>query len=449
MIIQNFKDREKELETSRTHLNSSKFELLIIYGRRRIGKTELISQATKDMRRIYYLATTRKNLERFYSLCSKHFPEILKLKIDWETLFDFLKDKVDVIIIDEFQNLIEEDKNILSVFQSIIDLILKNSKVKLILIGSSVSMMTSHILSYKSPLYGRRTGCMEIKPVSFFDLKKFFPQFSIEQLIEIYGFADGIPFYLVKIDKDFWLWLEEELKKKDSFLKDEVDFIMKYEFEDVSTYKLILEAIAFGKTKVNEIKDYIKVERTDISPYLKNLVEVKMIKRIVPITESEKSRFGRYYLSDNFLKFWFRYIYPNLSLIEEGVFDVNTIKQDYNTYLGEVFEEVCKQFLIINGEKIFSFTKIGKWWYKDREIDIVALNEQSKQILFCECKWSENVNAEKILKELKEKAQHVEWHKNERKEYYAIFAKSFRNKVKEENVFLFDLENLKAYEDKQ
>jgi AAA+ ATPase superfamily predicted ATPase len=446
MIIQNFKDREKELETLRTHLNSNKFELLIIYGRRRIGKTELISQATKDMRRIYYLATTRKNLERFYSLCSKHFPETSKLKIDWETLFDFLKDKVDVIIIDEFQNLIEEDKNILGVFQSIVDLILKNSKVKLILIGSSVSMITSHVLSYKSPLYGRRTGSMEVKPVSFFDLKKFFPQFRIEQLIEIYGFADGIPFYLVKIDKDFWSWLEEELKKKDSFLKDEADFIMKYEFEDVSTYKLILEAIAFGKTKVNEIKDYIKVERTDISPYLKNLVEVKMIKRVVPITESEKSRFGRYYLSDNFLKFWFRYIYPNLSLIEEGVFDVNTIKQDYNTYLGEVFEEVCKQFLIRNREKIFSFTKIGKWWYKDKEIDIVALNEQSKQILFCECKWSENIDAEKILKELKEKAQQVEWYKNERKEYYAIFAKSFRNKIEEENVFLFDLENLKMHE---
>jgi len=105
--------------------------------------------------------------------------------------------------------------------------------------------------------------------------------------------------------------------------------------------------------------------------------------------------------------------------------------------------------LIRNGEKIFSFTKIGKWWYKDKEIDIVALNEQSKQILFCECKWSENVDVEKILKELKEKAQHVEWHKNERKEYYAIFAKSFRNKVKEENVFLFDLENLKACEDGQ
>jgi AAA+ ATPase superfamily predicted ATPase len=443
VIIQSyFKNREKELEVIREYLRSNKFELLIIYGRRRIGKTELILEATKNVKKIYYLATTEKNLERFYSLCSKHFPEISKLKMDWEVLFDYLKDKVDVIIIDEFQNLIEEDKNIISVFQSIVDLILKNSKVKLFLIGSSVSMITSHILSYKSPLYGRRTGSMEIGPISFFDLKKFFPNFNIEQLIEIFGFADGIPFYLVKINKEFWSWLEEELKKKDTFLKDEVDFIMKYEFEDASTYKLILEAIAFGKTKINEIKDYIKVRRTDITPYLKNLIEVKMVRRLVPITEKEKSRHGRYYISDNFLKFWFRYIYENLSSIEEGLFDVNSIKQNYNVYLGEVFEEVCRQFLIKNREKIFPFTKIGKWWYKDKEIDIVAFNEQSKEILFCECKWKEEVNAKEILQGLKEKVQYVDWNKNERKEYYAIFAKNFKKKAEDKNVFHFELNDI-------
>jgi hypothetical protein len=443
MIIQNyFKNREKELEIIREYLTSNKFELLIIYGRRRIGKTELVLEATKNVKRIYYLATTEKNLERFYSLCLKYFPEISKLKMDWEVLFDYLKDKVDVIIIDEFQNLIEEDKNIISIFQSIVDLILKNSKVKLFLIGSSVSMITSHILSYKSPLYGRRTGSMEIGPISFFDLKKFFPNFNVEQLIEIFGFADGIPFYLVKINKEFWTWLEEELKRKDTFLKDEVDFIMKYEFEDTSTYKLILEAIAFGKTKINEIKDYIGVKRTDITPYLKNLMEVKMVKRLVPITEKEKSRYGRYYISDNFLKFWFRYIYENLSSIEEGIFDVNTIKQNYNVYLGDVFEEVCRQFLIRNREKIFPFTKIGKWWYKDKEINIVAFNEQSKEILFCECKWKEEVDAKEILQELKEKAQYVDWNKNERKEYYALFAKSFKNKSEDKDVFYFELKDI-------
>jgi len=203
-----------------------------------------------------------------------------------------------------------------------------------------------------------------------------------------------------------------------------------------------LEAIAFGKTTVNEIKDYIKAKRTDISPYLKNLIEVKVIKRVVPVTKRKKSRFGRYFLPDNFLKFWFRYIYPNLGSIEEGIFDIGIIKQDYNTYLDEVFEEVCKQFLVKNRGRVFPFSKIDKWWHKDKEIDIVALNEQSKEIVFCECKWKENVNSERILEELKEKSMHVDWYKNERKEYYAIFAKSFERKIKEKNVFLFDLNDI-------
>jgi len=442
MIIQNFKNRESELKELSESLNSDRFELLIIYGRRRIGKTELILEATKNKKKIYYLAVGEKNLERFYSLCLQHYPEVSKLKVDWETLFEFLKSKVQVIIVDEFQNLIKEDKNILNIFQSITDITLKNSKLKLVLLGSSVSMITSQVLSYKSPLYGRRTGSMELKAISFFDIKKFFPKFRIDQLVEIYGFADGIPFYLIKIDKGLWSWLTGEIKKEKSFLRDEVDFIMRYEFEDVSTYKLILEAIAFGKTKLNEIKDYIKVKRTDISPYLKNLLEVRMIKRIVPITERAKSRLGRYYLSDNFLKFWFRYVYPNLSSIEEGIFDMRSIKQDYNTYLGGVFEEVSRQFLIHNKEKFFPFTKIGRWWHKDREIDIVALNEQTKEILFCECKWRNRIGAEGVLQKLKQKAQYVDWHKSKRKEYYVIFAKSFKEKIKEPNVRLFDLKDM-------
>ncbi len=239
MIIQNhFKDHKQEIEELKKYLDSNKFEFLIIYGRKRVGKTELILETTKNNRRIYYLATTEKNLERFYNLCSKSFPEVLKLKMEWEILFDFLKDKVDVVIIDEFQNLIKEDKDILNKFQYLVDLILRNSKLKLILIGSSISLMSSCILSYKSPLCGRRTGSIEVKPISFFEIKSFFPKLNIKQLIEIYGFADGIPFYLVKIKDEFWSWLEEELKRKDTFLKDEVDFMMRYEFEDVGLINL-------------------------------------------------------------------------------------------------------------------------------------------------------------------------------------------------------------------
>jgi AAA+ ATPase superfamily predicted ATPase len=432
----------KELKEIEEIIKSNKFELVIIYGRRRIGKTELILNATKDHKRIYYLATEENNLERFYNVCLNKFPEVSKLKMDYEVIFEFLKNKTDIIIIDEFQNMIKENKNIIGLFQSIVDSILKGTKIKLFLLGSSISLITSKILSYKSPLYGRRTGSLNLKKISFFSLPEFFPKMDIKQLIEIYGFADGIPYYLIKIDNEFWGWFKKELEKERSFLRDEVDFLMKYEFEDSSTYKLILQAIAYGNTKINEIKNFIKVKRTDITPYLKNLIDVNFVKRIVPITENIKSRKGRYYIGDNFLKFWFRYIYPNLSSLEEGIFDIENIKKDYPSYLGYVFEDICKEFLVNINQ--FKFTKIGKWWHKDKEIDIVALNEKTREITFVECKWQNKVNAKKILTELKEKAGYVDWNKNDRKEYYCIFAKSFKEKIEDKDLLLFDLKNLEG-----
>lgn len=441
MIIQ-FRNRKKELDEMKEILKSNKFELVIIYGRRRIGKTELILNATKNSKRVYYLATGENNLERFYNVCTDFDTKAANLKKDWEVLFGFLKNAADVVIIDEFQNMIRENKNILNIFQSITDIILKGSKIKLFLLGSSISMMTSRVLSYKSPLYGRRTSSLNLKSIGFFDLMEFFPEKNIEQLTEIYGFADGIPFYLIRIETNFWKWFGNEAKKGRSFLRDEVDFLIRYEFEDPATYKLILEAIANGKTKLNEIKNFMKLRRTDITPYLRNLIEIDFVKRIVPVTENIKSRMGRYYITDNFLKFWFRYIYPNMSAIEEGIFDIRTIKKDYSFYLGSIFEDVAKQYLI-KTKKLFRFTRIGRWWHKDKEIDITAFNEQTKQILFAECKWQGKVNARKILTELKEKSKSVQWNNKKRKEHYIIFAKSFKEKIKEPNLVLFDLKDLK------
>ncbi len=435
MIIQ-FKDRKNELKEITRILNSDKFEFLVVYGRRRVGKTELVLKATEKKKKIYYLASEENNLERFYETCLKEEVKIAEVKKDWEVLINFLKDKIDVLIIDEFPNLIKEQPTILSLFQSLIDTNLKKTNLKLILLGSSVSLITSKILSYKSPLYGRRTGSLNLKPVKFFDLKEFF-NYSIKELMEIYGFADGIPYYLIKIDKPFWEWLGNELQKEIGFLRDEMLFLTKYEFENSGTYMLVLEAIANNKTKLNDIRNFVKLERTDLSPYLKNLVEVNFIERVVPITENVKSRLGRYYISDNFIRFWFRFIYPNLSALESHTFDVSILKKEYASYLGAVFEKVVKQFL--SEKKIFNLTKIGKWWYKENEIDLVALNENTKEIFFCECKWSENVDAEEVLKKLKEKASLVKWENKNRKESYAVFAKSF--KKKSENCYdLKDLE---------
>ncbi len=453
MRIIHFYNRKDELKKLNKYLHREGFDLIIIYGRRRIGKTALILEATKNMKRLYYMALEKNNLKSFYEKSMSLFPEISKLKADWEILFDYLKDKVQVIIIDEFQNMIKEDKSILSVFQRIVDSS-QSSNLKIVLLGSTVSIITSKVLSYKSPLYGRKSLSMKLKPIKFLNLTEFFPNKKIHELVEIYGFTDGLPYYLTKIDKNisFWDWLDENLVD----FVDEMDFLMKYEFEDVGTYKSILYAIALGKTKLNEIKEVTGLKRTDLSSYLKNLIEVDFVERIVPVTESPKSKKGRYYLKDNFLRFWFRYIYPNLSSIEEGVFDINLIKSDYNRYLGLVFEKICKQFLVeMIKQGIFpKFTKIGKQWgnipkeRKSYEIDIVAINEHTKEILFCECKWKDKVNPKQICKELVEKSTYVNWNNNNRKEYFVIFAKSFKEKISEfegYKVWCFDLNDLENY----
>ncbi len=440
IVIIMFVDRVEELKSLQKKLKSDKFELIIVYGRRRIGKTRLILEAIKNIEHVYYLAVEGNNLKYFKEAASNIAPEIRYVQEDWEIYFRFLKDKV--IVIDEFPNLIKENRHIVSILQRIVDNQLKNTKTKIILCGSSISMMSEKVLSYRSPLYGRRTASLKLQPLKFKDIKGFFPNVGIKDLIEIYGFAGGIPYYLEKIEMPFWKWLRNELESPDSFLKDEMDFVIKYEFEDVSTYKKILEAIAMGNTTPKEIKDYLGMKHSDITPYLRNLMLTEFIKREVPITENWRSKKGRYFIKDNFTAFWFRYIFPNLSAIEEGIFDVDRIRKDYSLYLGRIFENVVKEVLIIQSKSNtlpFKITKIGKWWHKDKEIDLVALNENSGDIMFVEVKWKDNVNAEKILHKLKEKAKYVRWKNDYRKEHFAIFAKSFRKKI---NEYCFDLKDL-------
>ena len=449
--MKRFVDREEEIKAIKAKLKSKNFELIIIFGRRRVGKTRLVLECVKGRYYIYYLATEKNNISKFKSEVEKSIPIIKHAKEDWEAIFNFLKDKT--IIIDEFPNILREDRAALSEFQKIVDTILTPTRTKLILLGSSISMMKSKILSYKSPLYGRSTSILELKPLKFAQIRKFFENAEIEELVKIYGFAGGVPFYLQRIDKlPFFSWLKEEIEKPDSFLRYEVDILLRMEFEDYYTYKEILEAIALGKTKLNEIREYVKV-KGEITKYLKNLIRVGFVKREAPITKKRRSKKGRYYINDNFLRFWFRFIYPNLSSIEERIFDINLIKSDYPRYLGAVFEEICKEFLVemIRRKKMPYFNKIGKEWgsipekKEAFEIDIVALNERTKEILFSECKWKDKVNALKIAKELADKTEYVQWHNERRKEKFAIFAKSFSRKIEEyegRKVYCFDLRDL-------
>jgi hypothetical protein len=461
-----FIDREQELESLRHLLESPTFELMVLYGRRRIGKTMLARHVAQSCTAIFYLAQTEGNLDLFYDVCASRFPEITDVRKDYESIFKFLKDKVDLVILDEFPNMIKENDAILSKLNAIIenDFYKQASRLKLLLSGSSIFMMKSKVLDASQPLYGRTTAIMEVKPMLFFTLKAFFPAKSFAELLEIFGFAGGAPFYLDKIDPDqsFWDWLEIEASDPNSFFIQEMTILFEIEFTNASHYKNVIRAIATGKTRMSEIANAAKISATTLPSYLQTLMHTGLIKREMPITDKRnEAKNGRYFLNDNFMKFWFKFIYPRLSALSIGIYDVQFIKDNYSTYLGGIFEDVIKQVIIRHNGDRWQFSNIGRYWGRynkkeagkvqsvEIELDILAYDDASENAYIAQCKWSENVNPREILAPVVEQVMHISFNGKPAKKSYTflIFAKSFTEKINtfdETQVQCFDLDDIEA-----
>jgi len=436
-----FKNRKNELEIMQKCLNSNKFEFMLTYGRRRVGKTELHLYATNDINKIYYLARKAQNAKKFKAQCVSVIPEAKNIIPEYEALFEFIKEKVDVVIIDEFPEMVKEDNDVLNTFQYIVDIVLKDSKLKLFLLGSSISVMKSEVLSTPSPLYGRKTISLHLKPFTFHILKEFFPNTTLEEIIQIYGFTGGIPYYLNRIKTPFWDWLETEIQQQ-TFIRDEAEFLLRFEFFNSGRYFSILEAIAFGKNQLNQISQYTNIPVTSLPQYLNSLEEVHFITREIPITERITSKRGRYTLSDNFLRFYFRFIYPNLESLDRMIMDVGNIKVNYPQYMGTIFEKAVLQFLvtfrenlgdiITHGKDFLKFTKIGRWWWREAKVDLVAFNPETDKAILVECKWQDDINGNDVAVQLLNKVSKIQYRgpNKEKSHIIMIFAKSFDDKKK-------------------
>ncbi len=454
IIIVMFVDREKELSKLLEISESKKAELILIYGRRRVGKSRLLVEFKNRMKKtknsLYFLADTSKNILDILS--SQIKDEFVKFTT-WEDFFDFIcRSKYEIIIIDEFQYLYQVNKAWPTMLQRWWEKIKETNK-KIILCGSIISTIYKISKGYGSALYGRKTYEMQITPLKFKSIKNFLKHYNFENLIKAYAIVGGIPRYLEEFDSN--LDVEENIRKKivdkNAFLYNEPTNLLFEEFRDPTQYISIILAITQGYTKFNEIATMSKIEGHKLPKYLLVLERINIIEKEVSVTEKKiKTKTTRYNIKDNFYRFWFRFIFRNKSMIELGLENevFSTIKKELNSYIGRRFEDLCKESFV--PAEIFTFTKVGRWWHKDKEIDIVALNEKTKQILFGECKWKSNANAKKILSELREKSKYVDWNNEKRKEYFVIFAKSFKNKKKfeketkkrKENVFLFDLKDI-------
>lgn len=464
-------DREEETAFLEDAYAQNKSQLLVLYGRRRVGKTYLLQHFMKGKKHAYYLCTKGNEAEQI-RLLSRMVGETfndtalaLSPFSDWRALFLYLHEKAQkekfLLVIDEFPYLINANPAITSIFQKYWDEYLSKTKIMLVLCGSSIAMMESEVLAHRSPLYGRRTGQWKVKPLNFENALKFFPKGAhFEEATRIYAITGGVPFYLAELDlsKTAIENILEKIAKKGKLLYEEGELLLKEELRDPSTYFSILEAMSAGNTKQTEIANRVGMLPTALPRYLLTLERLEYIQKIAPVTEPKRSKKTIYKIKDNFMDFWFKFVYPNRSYIEES--NYKKFREILDTYFEKhvsfAFEGICRDFLKRQNAKDILpayFVKIGTWYgfYRDEgqrkevEIDIVALDEKETGILFAECKWQNlrQREAEQVLSDLKEKSKYVDWNIGKRKEHFAIFAKKIEGKeaIKKSGFLVWDLDD--------
>lgn len=403
--------RKEELEQLENMYLHNQFEFLIMYGRRRIGKTTILQEFSSrhNPSTLFFSAQEKNdalNLEDFSKLVQLHFEnQYIASFPSWEKAFEYLTSKAAtekmVLIIDEFPFLAEPNPSIKSILQHTIDHQWSTQNLMLVLCGSSVSFMVNEVMGYKSPLYGRMTASMEVLPFDYLDAAKFFPNYSNEDQLLAYGILGGIPRYLNAFSDQRSIAenIRDSILHNGAFLYDEPIMLLKMELREPNVYNSILQAIARGYNKISEIADFTHEERSKCSKYLITLQAIRLVEKNTPCGEGANSKKTIYSLTDHFYRFWYQFIFANKSyyelLGEQGATD--EILAELPTYMGQAFEDICIQFLkrLAKAKKLpFIPAEIGKWWgnnpaiHAQDDVDILAYNRKRTEALFCECKFT-------------------------------------------------------------
>ncbi|MGQ4891592.1 MAG: ATP-binding protein [Candidatus Njordarchaeia archaeon] len=431
-MVSDFIDRYRELEYLEKLYHERKPQLIVIYGRRRIGKTELVKKFLEGKSGLYFFALKQPlklELQRLSESLSRLLGEYVKP--DFFQIFEKIAslDRF-VFVIDEFTYWVEEDPRVLSLFQRAWDDYLSSSSVYLILVASAFTLVEKSF-SYGSALYGRRTGQWKLGPLEPRFLREFLPNYSLEDLVYVYGVAGGIPYYLTLFNdrKSFEENVGELFFNKGGVLYEEAENLLRFEVRDPYTYFNIVRAIEEGATSYSEIANKSKVGVTNLPKYLHILEKLNILKREKPIMG--KSR-PIYRIIDNYIRFWVRYVYPNKDKVELGTYRFD--RETMRNYIPHIFEDMVRDSLpYLYEKKIIPFIgKCGRYWSKKEEIDIVCIEKE--KLLAIEVKWKK-LNAEeanKIIEETKRKLGHREGH-------YGVAAKEIEGKINGIKIELKDL----------
>ena len=445
-----FIDRKEELKMLNEDWKRQENAFVVVYGRRRIGKTTLLNEFIKDKEGIKYTTedTSKKvQIKEFKQIIAQYLNDtfLMKQEIEeWSALYEYLekvmpKNKKMYLWIDEFSYIVKNDPSATSALQKFIDNWVRNSKIFFIVSGSLFGLMSEKILSHASPLYGRRTRDILLKQIPPQYIADFLGM-DFEDALKTMLTIGGVPEYL-RVSakwKTYEEFLNEEFLRKDGYFYRELSFLLSQEFKEIRTYFSILNAVSYGNTKPGEIADFVGMNPKEIYPYLELLINYGFIKKVLPIVGSKKK--GIYFIDDSFVDMWFNIVHKNRERIEKNSGQI--AKEELHQLLGKRFEIFVRD----NINAFFpDYERSGKWWYGDKEIDLIALNEKKKEMLIAECKWKEDIESEKIVKLLAEKAKSVEWNNEERKEVFAIFARSFKKKItswEDKRVYCLDLRDI-------
>ena len=401
--------RQKELALLEKLQHSQKFEFLVMYGRRRVGKTTILQEFVRRYDALLFSAQEKNdalNLSDFSQMVQRFFGDLdLPAFENWEQAMTYISRKAEsgkrlMLVIDEFPFIAVQNPSIKSILQHVIDKDWKRKNICLVLCGSSVSFMVNEIMGYQSPLYGRMTARLEVKPFDYRESALFFPDYTHEEQLVAYGILGGIPRYLEAFDSQ--CSIEENIAthilSENAFLYDEPQMLLRMELREPGVYNSLLEAIAGGYNKLSLIADHVHEERGKCSKYLQVLQSIRLIEKIVPCGDSLSSKKGVYALSDYFYNFWYRYPFThrNLYTLMGEARAAHEIIQGIHDYMGPRFESVCQQFIAreaMEGKLPFYPAHLGRWWGTNPvlkaqdDVDVLALSENGTQAIFCECKY--------------------------------------------------------------
>ena len=432
-----FLAREKELTALNKLWNSDRFEMVVIYGRRRVGKTALINEFCIDKKAIIHISTEfsmQLNLESFSKEATYCIYKNASLFSSFEELFEFLYkialDERIIIAIDEYPYLAKAYPEISSLLQKYIDSKFKDTLLMLILCGSSMSFMENQVLGYQSPLYGRRTAQMKILPFDYRETALMFPHYTYEEKAIAYGITGGIPLYAQILTRHRTLKeaLLDEVFNTNGFLFEEPSNLLKQELREPSTYNSILHAIVSGASRLNEIAGKVHMETGLCTRYLNKLQELGIVKKEHPIGIPKKSI---YLISDPMFRFWFKFVPDYMGLINSGRINETydeLIEKQFHSYMGLIYEEICRQFLLkYTSDQPFIIPTIGQWWgndpilKKEAQIDVFAYSADLQKCLLGECKFTTKPINLEIYQSLVQTGEHCF---SSLEKYYYLFSLS-------------------------